>query len=242
MSTGLCVHVAVDLVILAVRHSELNVLLIERADEPFAGRRALPGGLVHRGEDLLAGAGRELEEETGIRPAAGHLEQLKTYGAPGRDPRGHVISVAHLALLPDVPDPNAGSDAAGWQPVSITAGLAFDHDEILHDGVERARAKLEYTPMATRLCPAEFTIPELRRVYEAVWGIRLDLRNFHRKVTNTAGFIRPTGQQRAGLSGPAATLYTRDSADILHTPLLRPTATDLATARRAASATKEKTQ
>ena len=217
-------RVTVDLVVLTIRDGVLNALLIRRGIPPYKGRWALPGGFVLDDEDLPAAAERELREETGVATAAGHLEQLRTYGGPRRDPRGRVVSVAYLALLPDLPAPTAGSDAAGahWRAVDAVQRLAFDHDEILRDGVERARAKLEYTPLAAAFCPAEFTIAELRGVYEAVWGTDLDPRNFHRKVTTTDGFVRSTGRRRAQSVGRPAELFQQGDAEVLYPPVLRP--------------------
>ena len=217
-------RVTVDLVVLTIRDGVLNALLIRRGIPPYKGRWALPGGFVLDDEDLPAAAERELREETGVATAAGNLEQLRTYGGPRRDPRGRVVSVAYLALLPDLPAPTAGSDAAGahWRAVDGVQRLAFDHDEILRDGVERARAKLEYTPLAAAFCPAEFTIAELRGVYEAVWGTDLDPRNFHRKVTTTDGFVRSTGRRRAQAVGRPAELFQQGDADVLYPPVLRP--------------------
>lgn len=217
--------VTVDLVVLTVRDSALNVLLVQRGGEPYWGRWALPGGFVQADEDLPDAAERELAEETGLAEPAGHLEQLASYGAPGRDPRGRVVTVAYLALLPDLPAPVAGTDAAAarWWPVAQVhrRDLAFDHDRILADGVERARSKLEYTSLATAFCPPEFTIAALRSVYETVWGTPLDPRNFHRKVTSTPGFVVPTGRATAGDPGRPAQLYRRGPATILHPPMLR---------------------
>jgi 8-oxo-dGTP diphosphatase len=140
-----------------------------------------------------------------------------------------VITVAYLALAPEaalnpgLAPPRAGGDAseAAWMPVARATGLAFDHDQILADGVERARAKLEYTPLATAFCPAEFTVAQLRRVYEIVWGTELDPRNFHRKVTGTPGFLRPAGGSTAGERGRPAQLYRRGDATLLVPPMLR---------------------
>src|SRR5690349_17329692 len=171
---------ATDLVILTVRDGGLQVLLIRRGIAPYRGRWALPGGFVRPDEDLEATARRELAEETGLSSDRIHLEQIATYGAPRRDPRGRVVSVAYLALVPDLPAPVAGTDAesASWVAaadlLADPARLAFDHHQILTDAVERARAKLEYSPLAAAFCPAEFTISELRTIYEAVWGISLD--------------------------------------------------------------------
>ena len=217
--------VAVDLVILTVRQDLLCALVINRAIEPFKGQRALPGGFVLDDEDLEEAARRELGEETGLVEFRGHLEQLGTYGAPGRDPRGRVIAVAYLALAPDLPTPEAGSDAAAaeWVPVeSLTGTLAFDHEQILRDAIDRARAKLEYTPLAGAFCTETFTIAELRRVYEVVWGVTLDPRNFHRKVTSTEGFVEPVGERTTRDGGRPAQLYRVGGAVVLQPPVMRP--------------------
>jgi 8-oxo-dGTP diphosphatase len=141
-----------------------------------------------------------------------------------------VVSVAHLVLAPDLPAPRAGGDArsARWAPVeellrdSEENALAFDHARILADGVERARSKLEYSALATAFCPPEFTVGELRRVYEAVWGVALDPRNFHRKVTGTPGFLVPTGGTTTRQGGRPAQLFRAGGATLLNPPMLRP--------------------
>ncbi|SDE13859.1 NUDIX hydrolase [Auraticoccus monumenti] len=216
----------VDLVVLTVRADELQVLLVRRGIPPFEGAWALPGGFVGAEETLLAAAGRELEEETGFGPEQVHVEQVGTYGDPGRDPRGRVVTVVHLALLPDPGVPRAGTDAAeaDWRPVrGVESGavpLAFDHARLLADALERARAKLEYSPLATAFCPPEFTVADLRRVYETVWGVPLDPRNFHRKVTAAPGFVEATGRTRTERGRPAQ-LFRRGDARVLHPPLVR---------------------
>lgn len=222
------VALAVDLAILTVRETQLHVLLIERGAEPFRGSLALPGGFLRNEEESAHEAAvRELTEETGLDGAQLHLEQVRTYTEPNRDPRGRVVSLAYLAIAPDLPVPVAGTDAqaARWEPVNevmrVPESLAFDHAQILRDAVERARAKLEYSTLAARFCSKEFTIGELRQVYEAVWGIRLDPRNFHRKVTKAKGFIAPTGAKRALETGRPAETYHRGSAQHLHPPMLR---------------------
>ncbi|AXI79754.1 NUDIX hydrolase [Peterkaempfera bronchialis] len=232
--------VTVDLVVLTVREHALCALVVRRGEPPFQGYWALPGGFVRPDEGLAEAAARELAEETGLRAhtahgqaaAGAHLEQLATYGHPQRDPRLRVVSVAHLALAPDLPTPRPGGDArsARWAPVGELLGrggedgvpLAFDHAAILADGVERARSKIEYSSLATAFCPAEFTVGELRRVYESVWGVVLDPRNFHRKVTGTPGFLVPSGGTTTRQGGRPAQLFRAGGATVLNPPMLRP--------------------
>jgi 8-oxo-dGTP diphosphatase len=224
--------ITVDLVVLTIRDDALVVLCVRRGVRPYAGKLALPGGFVRPDETLALAAARELAEETGLiaGSAAGpvHLEQLASYGDPGRDPRHRVVTIAYLALAPSLPMPQAGSDAAdaSWMRAEqLLAGppddLAFDHHAILADGVERARSKLEYSPLATAFCPPSFTVGQLRRVYEIVWGTSLDPRNFHRKVTGTPDFLIPAGGTTAGERGRPAQLYRKGAAVLLHPPLLR---------------------
>ncbi|MBO4159653.1 MULTISPECIES: NUDIX domain-containing protein [Micromonospora] len=224
--------ITVDVVALTIREGALHLLLIRRGQPPYQGHWALPGGFVQPDEDLTTGARRELAEETGLggdRLRRVHLEQLASYGAPDRDPRMRIVSVAHLAFAPDLPDPVADSDAdeAGWLPVTALPSrqLAFDHARIVDDGLERARSKLEYTPLATRFLGPEFTIAELRGVYETVWGHPLHAGNFHRKVLSVPGFVESTGgnTERGGArGGPRARLYRAGDARLLHPALLRP--------------------
>ncbi|MEU1752293.1 NUDIX domain-containing protein [Micromonospora matsumotoense] len=224
--------ITVDVVALTIREGALHLLLIRRGQPPYQGHWALPGGFVQPDEDLTTGARRELAEETGLggdRLGRVHLEQLASYGDPDRDPRMRIVSVAHLAFAPDLPDPVADSDAdeAGWLPVTALPSrqLAFDHARIVDDGLERARSKLEYTPLATRFLGPEFTIAELRGVYETVWGHPLHAGNFHRKVLSVPGFVESTGvsTERGGArGGPRARLYRAGDARLLHPALLRP--------------------
>ncbi len=226
--------VTADTVLLTIRNGRLSVLLIERRYEPHRGSWALPGGFIERDEDLDAGARRELAEETGIDVEPNHLEQLRSYGAPGRDPRRRTVTIAYVAFVARTPDPTAGDDARAARFFAVDdlaiddlgqsegTPLAFDHARIIADGVERARAKLEYTTLATAFVEDQFTIGELRRVYEAVWGMPLHEANFRRKVLGTPGFVEPTGET-APTDGRPAQLYRKGEATSLHPPILRPT-------------------
>lgn len=220
--------VTVDIVILTIRDDALSALVVERSEEPFRGRWALPGGFVEPDEDLYDAAVRELREETAVSTGGVRLEQLASFGAPDRDPRHRVVSVAWLAVLPHGPSPTAGSDAAlaEWKPVDYLlrrGRLAFDHRAILTEGVERARSKLEYSGLATDFVDEEFTVAELRRVYEVMWNRRLDPGNFHRKVTRTPGFVEPTGRSVSRGPGRPAALFRSGGAEVLFPPLSRST-------------------
>ncbi len=217
--------VSVDLVVFTLRNNDLCALLIRRG-EAYAGKLALPGGFTRQDEDIDSAAYRELRE-VGIDSEDVLLEQLMTYGAPKRDPRMRVVSVAWLALGANLPEPEAGSDTAEgfWMPVPKALRrpkeFAFDHGQILCDGLDRARAKLEYSTLATAFCPELFTVGDLRGVYEAVWGVELDPRNFHRKVTGADGFLVETGQRTTRAGGRPAMVYRAGPAEQLHPPILR---------------------
>ena len=205
--------VTVDIAVLTIRRGRLHVLLIQRGVEPFAGMWALPGGFVTPDESAHEAAQRELAEEAFVGNDI-HLEQLATYSEPGRDPRMRVVSVAHVALAPNLPEPKAGSDAtrARWYPTDEVSDLAFDHDVILADALRRVRSKLEYTTLATSFLSPAFTIGELRAVYSAVWGAEVPAANFRRKVLATPGFVTPVADFRAGVPGPKAQLYMAGDA------------------------------
>jgi 8-oxo-dGTP diphosphatase len=226
--------VTVDVVVLTIRHSELSVLVVERDGPPFDGQWGLPGGFIEADEDLDVAAGRVLacHAGPGQPPSGGHLEQLRTYGAPDRDPRRRVVSVAYLGLFPGLPDLDGGAAEPGrWLPIDELAPpagrgssiLAFDHGAMVADGVERARSKLEYSSLATAFCEEPFTLADLRRVYEIVWGVHLDVPNFRRKVRSTPGLVEGLGRRAVAASGGRpAELYRRGGARLLHPAMLRP--------------------
>jgi 8-oxo-dGTP diphosphatase len=220
--------VAVDVALLTLRDGRLHLLLVEPDPPEHAGRWALPGRRVRDDESLDDTAHRALAELAGIRAPDAHLEQLRTYGDPTRDPRGRVVSVAYLALTPTSDEPPPDRRARFWDVALLrtAAGprFAYDHDRIVPDALERARSKLEYTALATAFVEEPFTLGELRRVYEAVWGVALDPANFRRKVVSARGFVAPAG----GLAKPGpgggrpAKRYRRGTATRLHPAMLRP--------------------
>lgn len=206
-------HVAVDVVAFTVRDDEVVVLLWRRPYPPFEGQWALPGSFSRLDETLDETPRRALLDKAGIRGA--FLEQLATYDlpprgdAPGRDPRGRVVSVAWLALVRPADAPVAGGDDLAWWPVgALPDPLAFDHARIVSDGVARLQAKTRYAGLAFELLPDEFTLPELQDVVETVLGEHLDVRNFRRDLL-AAGAVEETGRTRADGPGRPARLYRR---------------------------------
>lgn len=227
------IRVAVDVALFTIRDEKFQILLIKRGIPPFLGFWALPGGLIRTnlgklGEDPKSAAIRELREETGLTVAPGHIEQLKTYGSPDRDPRNRVISIAHLGIGPNLDNPSGGSYAIHAEFIPVEGidqefKLAFDHKLIIDDAIDRARSKLEYTTLATEFCPPEFTITQLRTVYEIIWAIPLDPGNFQKKVLSSPGFVEDTGKNANPLSGGGrpARLYKSGSTAMINLPIRR---------------------
>jgi 8-oxo-dGTP diphosphatase len=193
-----------DIVIFTIRDDRLEILLIQRGNPPFQGSWALPGGLVEEDEDIDVCARRELEEETKVTGVS--LEQLHTFGAPNRDPRGRLVTVAYYTLVrPDRLKPKASSDAAnvGWLVVDeLPSSLAFDHAEIIAMARKRLRAKFDESAAAFGFLPKTFTLEEFRAVVEIIAGERLDARKFRRRVL-ALELIEEAGETRTGTRRPA---------------------------------------
>jgi ADP-ribose pyrophosphatase YjhB (NUDIX family) len=185
-------------VVLQVRDARLQVLLWQRAREPFAGTWALPGGYLEGDETLEESIRRHLATKVDVRRLS-HLEQLETRSEPDRDPRERQLATAYLGLVPVGVDPRVPEDTA-WHPVDELPALAFDHEAITLAGCERLRAKLSYTNAGFALAPEEFTVSELREVYEAALGHRVTTTNLQR-VLLRRGVLDPTGGRRE--PGPA---------------------------------------
>ena len=197
--------VTTDVVVFTIRDGRLSILLVKRANPPFAGSWALPGGFLDIDEDLDGCAARELEEETGVSGL--YLEQLYTFGATHRDPRERVISVTYYALVPQdaLATPRAASDAAdvGWHPFDELPLLAFDHADIVQMAHDRLVAKLDYSTIAFGFMPRTFTLSELQCVYEILLNQSLDKRNFRKRMLSL-NLIEETGKlRRNGKHRPA---------------------------------------
>jgi 8-oxo-dGTP diphosphatase len=197
---GVTVDIALFTVAGALNDLRLRVLLIERDEEPWRGQWALPGGFVRENEDLYAAAKRELAEETGITEAT--IEQIEAVGTPGRDTRGHVITVVYVGLtagdrhqLVARGDARAARwfDVAGPQPLPR---LAFDHGDLLQRALAHLRRRLHEAPVLFELLPETFTLSELQALTETVLGQPLDRRNFRRKVQEL-GLVTPAEGTRA---------------------------------------------
>jgi len=203
--------ISVDSVIFGYTEGELKVALIKRKKSPFIGKWAIPGGFMEKNETVEETALRELKEETGIEDV--YLEQFHVFNKPGRDPRGPTITIALFALIQsDSRHLTASEDAskAKWWPAYKIPSLAFDHDEIYAKALEALRVALRTRPLAFELLPKQFTLTHLQDLYEQVFGIALDKRNFRKKIAKM-DFIRASGSKTEGERHRPAMLYQFDS-------------------------------
>ena len=176
-------HMAVttDCVIFTFEDRQLKVLLVRRGGEPYKGQWAFPGGFLKMDETAREGALRELREETGVEPSA--IGQLGVFSDVDRDPRERVITIAWYALVkPSEVVGGDDADEAAWFPVDDLPSLAFDHQKIFYEAMERLRRDIHFQPVGFDLLDDEFTIPDLQRLYEAILGVKFDRRNFQRKL------------------------------------------------------------
>ena len=218
--------VTVDLVLLTVADGELCVLVIRRDEPPAAGEWALPGGFVHIDESIDQTVQRVLRDKAHL-PGA-FVEQLYTFGAVGRDPRGRVISIAHYALVAHerlAEAPSASRELAlatvvtpwngeegGASSIRLETGetppLPFDHGEILGLSIKRLRGKLDYTAVGLELLPDRFPLRALQAVYEAILGHPLTKPAFRRKMLDR-GYLEATGERETAGAFRPAELYRR---------------------------------
>ena len=199
-----------DPVVFTLLDERLSVLLARRLEEPQRGTFALPGGFVGAEESPEQTAERKLREKTGVGSV--HLEQLRTYAEPGRDPRGWLPSIAYLALVrPEtLPDDGPADRDASWHPVDDLPPLALDHARIVDDGLWRLRARIAdkawFVRVGGGLLPQPFTLRQAQRLYEALRGEAVDPANFRRDVKAT-GSLSDTGKRRSEGPGRPAALY-----------------------------------
>lgn len=202
--------VTVDSVVFGYAEGELKVALIERKVDPFAGKWAIPGGFMEGDETAEQTAIRELKEETGLEDI--FLEQFHLFSSHGRDPRGRSITVAFFALInSDKYRLAASADAskAKWWPAYKIPPLAFHQDEMYAKALNALRVSMKIRPLAFALLPEEFTLTQLQHLYEQVFNIKIDTRNFRRKVSKMA-FICSSGKKQAGEKHRPAMLYRYD--------------------------------
>lgn len=175
--------VTADWVLFSYDCKKLKVLLIKRGGEPFKGFWAFPGGFINPDETVEQGAQRELMEETSLK--ADYMEQLKVFSTPDRDPRQRVITVPFLGLV-RYSEAKSGDDAAeaAWFDIDQLPVLAFDHKQIFHEAMKALKISLEMNGAARFLMPDQFTMPELYRLYSQILGVKLDRRNFARKMSS----------------------------------------------------------
>ncbi len=189
---------ATDTVLLRLRDRQLEVLLIPVVIPQFKGKIGLPGGLIDPKETAEQAAVRHLRDKAGVTNA--YIEQLYTFSGVKRDPRGRVVSVAHLGLV--APDSEAGEGSV-WYPVRSLPQLAYDHSEVLNVALERLRARVGYTTIIRHLLPRTFTLTDLQQAYEDILGRELDKRNFRKKIL-ALDVLTETGRKRTqGASRPA---------------------------------------
>lgn len=207
--------VTVDVLIFAIRTGQLHLLLVERAEPPYSGMWALPGGFIRMGESLEEAALRVCQEKTGVHDL--YLEQLYTFGDPNRDPRARVITVAYIALIPwqklERPTSERVSDI-GWFPVQQLPPLAFDHREIVAYGRARLKAKVTYSNIVYGLLPDKFRLSDLQHIYEVILNKPLDKRNFRKQILSL-GLLEETGEKESNGAHRPAMLYRFKDHEII---------------------------
>lgn len=214
---------ATDVVLFTIKERELYVRLMAIHRPPhFPHTRGLPGGLIHENETAEEAANRILTERGKIDAEAVYSEQLATFSNVERDPRGRVVAVAYLALVPweslSISE-QADTEEAAWQRVKSVGTLAYDHNHMLSIALERLRSRVSYSTLIAKLLPKEFTLSELQSAYESVRGEFLDKRNFRKKI-DMLDVLTPLKKKRTGTRARPALLYRFTSPKVVITPQL----------------------
>ncbi len=201
----------VDNVIFGFDEGALKILLICRSEEPYENYWALPGYFVRQDEDLDEAAQRVLRETTGLENV--YLEQLCTFGTPGRHPHGRVITVAYYSLV-KIANFQPHADGAlsrdvQWHDLHSVQELAFDHDDIVHSAFEHLKRSVRTRPVGFELLPPEFTLTDLQHLYEAIWETQLEKRNFRKKILSM-DLLVDLKRMQEGVAHRPARLYRFD--------------------------------
>lgn len=201
--------VALDCIIFGFDGETIKLLLIKRNFEPEQGKWSLMGGFLHEKEDLEAAASRILHDLTGLHDI--YVEQLEAFGLVNRDPVERTVSIVFFALINIADhDPDAvRSHNAYWVNLKDKPSLIFDHDNMVQKALERLRYKATLHPIGFELLPEKFTIPQLQKLYEAIYDRPLDRRNFSRKLLST-GLLIDTGEKNENSTTKKALLYQLD--------------------------------
>ena len=214
---------AADTVLFTLRNKQLSVRLIPVNRPPyFLNKIGLPGGLLDPKETAETAALRHLKNKALIEPGSVHIEQLYTFSAVNRDPRGRVVAVAYLALAPweelSSKEQADGKDAR-WSSIRDLPKLAYDHNEIIDLALRRLRARIGYTTVIAKLLPKEFTLTELEQAYEVILGRKIDRRNFRKKIRKLK-LVMSLGRKRRGLKWRPAMLYSFRSKKVAFIDIL----------------------
>lgn len=219
--------VTADVAIMTIRDRELCVLLVQRTQQPFRGAWSLPSAPLMTKGDLDATASQVLVQQ-GLSTDSVALQQIRTYSSPKRDPASRRVSTLYLGVGAELdPHPVQGSDSSTvrWVPLSIAMSskvrLASDHAQMLQDAIDHLALGMENTSIATAFVAREFTVAELREVYEIVWGEALDPRNFHRKMTGVPELLIETGATTKRGGGRPAALFEAGATTRLNPALVR---------------------
>ncbi|MCD4762017.1 NUDIX hydrolase [bacterium] len=212
--------IATDTVLFTIDNKQLKILLIKMNKKPFQGSWAVPGGLAKANESVKAAGRRNLKEKAGVNQV--YTEQLYTFGQVNRDPFGRVVSVAYLGLAADSKikiKTTAEHKEIKWFDVKALPKLAYDHRKIITTALDRLRSKLEYTNIAFKLLPNEFTMSDLQKAYEIIRGKRLDKRNFQKKIF-VLDLVKKLNKKEIGQAYRPAQLYTAKNKEVVNVNII----------------------
>jgi len=203
---------ATDVVLFTYQNGKLKVCLINVDNDYFKNMKGLPGGLILPNETAEDSVKRHMKDKAGIAIKETYIEQLYSFSKIKRDPRGRVVSVAYLALIPS--EKINYKDGVEWVEVKKIPKLAYDHDEIVKIAIERLKSKIRYTNIAYGILPRSFRLTEMQNVYETILGKKLDKRNFRKKIFES-GLIEETGKKESEGAYRPAMLYRFKNREVV---------------------------